>query len=341
MLNPIDTQSGAKEIGRGNFPVMALNQASPAEVVAQVACSHAVEAAHPAFESAIVGIDVLDVINAGDDTLTSGQIDRPVGNPHFFGYRRQCLFSVGAQNDIGRQKRLENGPDVGLIGLLQHEVCRVSGAIPADQDSSLFFRQAALAGFATPLAGRPTQTLSSALLRLKKVGFIGFGNARQADRLLTVGQTQEAVAPAKCRVGMNANGCGAFADARSFNQLFRVDHPFRFVAKSGQRCVGQGIEGRPAGVAAIPLQAVGESPAGNPLVRAMRTGRLIGHSGFNQLVGRRRLRRRLQPIHQDLPLVRGQFLQRTRQLPEIAGLHLNTYPIDSDNFVIDQHQPIT
>jgi len=40
-------------------------------------------------------------------------------------------------------------------------------------------------------------------------------------------------------------------------------------------------------------------------------------------------------------LVRGQFLQRTRQFPEIMGLHHNTYPIDSDNFIIDQHASIT
>ena len=252
MLNPIDTQSGAQEIGRGNFPVVPFNQASPAQIVSQVAGSHAVEAAHPFLESAIVpqgdllcsgGIDVLDMLDPRDHTLTSGQIDRPVGNPHFFGHRRQHLFSVGAQNDIGRQQRLEHSPDVRLIGLLQHEVCGVSGAIPTDQDSGLFFRQSALAGFATPLAWGTTQALLSAFLRLKKVGFIGFSNARQADRLLTVGQTQEAVAPAKCRVGMNSDRSGTFADAHPLNQLFRVVNPFRFVPKSCQGRLSQGIEG--------------------------------------------------------------------------------------------------
>ena len=341
MLNLIDTQSGAQEIGRGNFPVVSLNQSSPAQIIAQVAGGHAVKAAHPLLESAIVSIDVLDMIDTGDDTLTGGQIDRAVGNPHFFGNSRQRLFSVSAQNDIGRQKRLEHRPDAGLVGLPQDEVGRVPGAIPADQYGGLFFRQPALAGFATPLAGCPIQALSSALLRLKEVGLIGFSNSRQADCLLAVGQTQEAVAPAECRVGMNPNGSGAFADARSFNQLLRVVHPFRFVPKSRQGRVSQGIEGRSASVAAIPLQTIGKPPARNVLVCAMRAQRFLDHAGFDQLVGRRCLRRRLQPIHQDLPLVRGQFLQRTRQFPEIIGLHLNTYPIDSDNFVIDQYQPIT
>jgi hypothetical protein len=320
---------------------MPLNQATPAQIIAQVVGSDTVEAAHPLLESAIVGIDVLDMIDTGDDTLTSGQIDRAVGDAHFFRYRRQRLFSVGAQNDIVRQKRLERGADMHLVGLLQDDVSGVSGAIPADQNSGLFFRQAALAGFAAPLAGCPTQALSSTLLRFKEVGFIGFGNARQADHLLAVGQTQETVAPAECRVGMNAHRCGAFADARSIDQLLCVGDPFRFVPKSGQRRIGQGIEGRSASVAAIPLQAVGEPPAGNLLVRAMRTDRLFSEPGFNQLGGCRRLRRRLQPIYQDLPLVRRQFLQHARQLSEIFGLHHNSYPIDSDSFVIDQHSAVT
>jgi hypothetical protein len=49
----------------------------------------------------------------------------------------------------------------------------------------------------------------------------------------------------------------------------------------------------------------------------------------------------LQPIYQDLPLVRRQFFQRTRQSPEVPGFHLNTYPVDLDAFVIDQHSGIT
>jgi hypothetical protein len=140
---------------------------------------------------------------------------------------------------------------------------------------------------------------------------------------------------------MNPDRSCTSTDARPFNQLLRAVNPFRFVPKSRQEHIGQGIEGPSAGAAAITLQANGESPARNLLMRAMRANWFLGHAGFNQLVGRRRLRRRLQPIHQHLPLVRGQFLQRTRQFPEVIGLHRNTYPIDSDSFVIDQHSTIT
>ena len=84
MLNLIDSQSGTEEIGRRDFPFMPLNQSSPAEIVAQIMGGYAVETAHPFLEPAIVGIDILDMIDTRDDTLTSGQIDRAVGNPHFF-----------------------------------------------------------------------------------------------------------------------------------------------------------------------------------------------------------------------------------------------------------------
>ncbi len=76
---------------------MPLYQATPAQIVAQVVGGDAVEAAQPFLESAIVGIDVPDMIDTSDDTLTSGQIDRALGDSHFFRYRRQRLFSFGTQ----------------------------------------------------------------------------------------------------------------------------------------------------------------------------------------------------------------------------------------------------
>jgi hypothetical protein len=200
-----------------------------------------------------------------------------------------------------------------LSAFFKHEVCRVPGAIPADQDSGLFCREATLAGFAAPLAGSTTQALSSSLLRFKKVSLIGFSNARQADRLLIIGQRQEAVAPTECRVGMNPQRSGTFADARPLYQLLRVVHPFRFVPKSRP----SGVSVRALKVARQALQRYRCKPLANPQRETCScaqcgTVRLLGHPGFNQLVGCRRLRRRLQPIHQYLPLVRRQFLQRTR-----------------------------
>lgn len=81
MLNSIDPQSATEEIGGGDIPVVSLDQSSPAQIVRQVAGSHAMETEHPFLESAIVGIDVRHMIETRHNTLTSGQIDRPVGGP--------------------------------------------------------------------------------------------------------------------------------------------------------------------------------------------------------------------------------------------------------------------
>ncbi len=71
MLNRLDPQGGTPEVGGRDVLVMLLNQASPTDVDTQVLGSDAVKATHPFLQAAILGIDVLYVIGAGDDTLTS------------------------------------------------------------------------------------------------------------------------------------------------------------------------------------------------------------------------------------------------------------------------------
>lgn len=46
-------------------------------------CSDTVKSAHPLFEPIIIGIDVLNVVDLGDNPNACGQIDRTVGDAHF------------------------------------------------------------------------------------------------------------------------------------------------------------------------------------------------------------------------------------------------------------------
>lgn len=55
------------ERGRNGVPI-ALKEAAPAQIVVEVFGRNAVESAHPRFQSTVVGIDVLDVEDAVDDT---------------------------------------------------------------------------------------------------------------------------------------------------------------------------------------------------------------------------------------------------------------------------------
>jgi hypothetical protein len=54
---------GAKyHFGRGGIASQCLQRAAPAEIVRQVLRRHAVEAAQPFFQSAVVGVDIVEVI---------------------------------------------------------------------------------------------------------------------------------------------------------------------------------------------------------------------------------------------------------------------------------------
>src|SRR4030066_2507292 len=99
-----------------------VNGSEPAEIAVEVACGHALEAAYPILEPGVVSIDVLNVIDTGDDPDAGRQIDRAMRSADLFGGRRQGAAAVRAQNRVLRQNRLECGGDVGLVIRLKNEV---------------------------------------------------------------------------------------------------------------------------------------------------------------------------------------------------------------------------
>src|SRR5450759_1571953 len=81
--------------------------AVPAEIAVQVFRGHALEAAQPALETAVVGIDVLDVVDAGDDADAGGQINRAVRHADLAGGGRECPRAVGAKDGVLAQNGLQ------------------------------------------------------------------------------------------------------------------------------------------------------------------------------------------------------------------------------------------
>lgn len=61
----------------------AINKSSPTEIIGKVMGSDTMKSAHPLFEPTSVGIDVLNVVDLGDNPNACGQIDRAMGNAHF------------------------------------------------------------------------------------------------------------------------------------------------------------------------------------------------------------------------------------------------------------------
>ena len=56
------------------------DHATPAQVVVQVFGGHSVEASHPFFQPRVVGVRILDVVDAGQDSDPLVEIHRPMGH---------------------------------------------------------------------------------------------------------------------------------------------------------------------------------------------------------------------------------------------------------------------
>lgn len=108
--------------------IVAVKISAPAEIVREVPSCHTVEAAHPGFEPTAIGVDVLYVIDLGDNPDASGQIDWTMGNANFAGNSNHGPAAVGAQNGIAGQYGLERLKDVRSVVLLQNEVGCAAGA---------------------------------------------------------------------------------------------------------------------------------------------------------------------------------------------------------------------
>ncbi len=60
-----------------------INQSSPPEIIDKVMCGDAVKSAHPFFESTVVGIHVLHVVDLAGNPDTCSQIDWAVDDADF------------------------------------------------------------------------------------------------------------------------------------------------------------------------------------------------------------------------------------------------------------------
>ena len=138
--------------------------------------SHAMESSPPRLESAVVGVDVLHVINLGNHPDTRRPIDFVRGNVHFPSGGNQRLAAVGTEDRIAGQDGLEGRANVCLIRFLKNEVGGVSGTVTTNPHRNLFVGQASFRCFAAPLAGRTHPALLLALERFKKEGLVRFGN---------------------------------------------------------------------------------------------------------------------------------------------------------------------
>ena len=71
-----------------------INHSVPAQIAFEIPRCNAMKFHHPLFESAVIGIDVLNVIYTAYHPLACGNIDWTVNDPHMFGdyLVRDCII---------------------------------------------------------------------------------------------------------------------------------------------------------------------------------------------------------------------------------------------------------
>ena len=307
----------------------AINQSAPTKITGKVMSSHAIESANPSFEPAIVGIDVLNVINLGDHSNACSEIDRTVSDSHFPRGRTQRLPTVGAENDIACQERLESRADVPFVSLLKHEVSGTPRSITTNQYRNLFVRQTAFRCLSATLARRTSHALLLALERFKEKRLVRFGNADQAQGLLLIGQREKTMTPAEGCVAMNSTDFGAFANALPFSHLLRVVQPLVLVTQSCQRRSRQRIERGLACRATVSLQSRRRTPPRDVIMPTLGAHWSGQCATFNQGIDGLYVPDFLQTFRQKRSLVWRQFLKFFRQGLEFFSSHHCTYLTDS------------
>ena len=179
------------------------HRAEPAQVVLQVARGHTAKLMNPAFETAVVCIDVL-LVPGAVFAAACRKVDGMMLDTELACCAGQSWAAAGAKYDVPRQERLQRGRQRRHVHCLQDTIHRRTGAIPCNQHRHLLVRQSALGGTATALARRPTQAAALSLERQQEHRFVSFGNAGQRSRLDDLGLRQEPMSPAVRRADVDS-----------------------------------------------------------------------------------------------------------------------------------------
>ncbi len=94
-----------------------LDHTTPAQVVVQILGGHPMEPSHPFLQARMVGVGILDVVDAGQHPDPLAQVDRPVGHAHLPGRQGDGALSssVGTENRIPGQERLQDRFDLPMV----------------------------------------------------------------------------------------------------------------------------------------------------------------------------------------------------------------------------------
>ncbi len=122
---------------RTDVVAFAFEHATPAEVAWEIFCSHAVEPAHPGFQAAVVGVDVLNMKDAPAAFAVAGA-ERHMAKAIFGGERGIGTRAVADKHGILGDNRREDPVELGDLEAFEHAIGRGARAVAQHQHRNLF-----------------------------------------------------------------------------------------------------------------------------------------------------------------------------------------------------------
>ena len=222
-----------------------LDHATPAQVVVQVFGSHPVEPSHPFFQSRMIGVRVLDVVDAGQDPDPLTDIHRPVGHAHLPGRQGDGSLStpVRAKDGIPGQQGFQYRFDLPMVVLRKNRIGSRSRAIPDHQNRKLLPGDPPLCGPSIPFPGPSRKPALLPLVGSQKPSLVGFDDSAFLPGFQTGGQGQEPVSPQKSGFRIDPAPPSRLPDRLPFIECLQEEQPPVLVVQSRKGRIRQRIEG--------------------------------------------------------------------------------------------------
>ena len=255
-----------------------LDHATPAQVVVQVLRGDPVEASHPFLQSRMVGVRILDVVDAGQDSDPLAEIHRPMGHTHIAGRQSDGSLSssVRAKNRIPSQKRSEDRFDLPVVVLRKNRIGGGARPVSHHQDRHLFPGEPSFGGSAASFPGPSRKPAPLSLVGFQEPGLVGFDDSVFRPGLEIGGQGQKSVPPQKGGFRVDPTPPGRLPDRLPFTEFLQKEQPAVLVMKTRKGRVRQGTKGALAPLAPVPWKA-GRMPP-RPDLRMVTTGTGRGDS---------------------------------------------------------------
>ena len=221
------------------------DHAAPAQVVVQVFGGDSMKPSHPLFQPRMVGVRILDVVDAGQNSDPLVEIQGPMAHAYLTGCQGDRAFSspVRAKDRIPGQEGLQYRFDLPMVVLRKNRVGSRSRAIPDHQNRNLLPGEPPLCGPSTPFPGPSRKPAPLPLVGSQKPSLVGFDDSAFLPGFQAGGQGQEPVSPQKGGFRIDPASPSRLADRLPFAEFLQEEQPPVLVVQSRKGRVRQRIEG--------------------------------------------------------------------------------------------------